>query len=408
MAQRPADTDAIRELEAARRRSQALLEGAQFHRVMKPETEAAGARERLLPGTLTALQLEGVPTPKTAPPTREEIFELGSEDQILRNIEKQYSAEFFLYPGTADRFNADRPGLGGMWLVNPLAGEIDPARSTLSVKNQKGMHVAGGQPELAVINLPVAARGVVVAADVELGGPRNEFGLAFRGTLDPSDKEGTVGILNRQDRIRGFLYVVASPTSIRIGSMTDGKPTPIKTVAVESKNSFNLAVTVVQRSLKVFRDNAEVASVDVPDGRGRYAGLFAVSAVDGPNRFDNFVAMRYGGVYQPRQYPVTTLMYKSANVHHRPLYFEQRSLERYGHHVGNAFQPFLAVGNFYVDLLALPYSIGKSPPWQLQNDEGLPPAGVPVLPFTGYAPVWDRDGVWTEIGVAALSFSLIP
>ena len=77
-----------------------------------------------------------------------------------------------------------------------------------------------------------------------------------------------------------------------------------------------------------------------------------------------------------------------------PLYFQDPMLERYGHSVGNYFgplgrymaypvdkhtqttqrnqiaQPFVSIGLFATQILALPYNMIMDPPWEAQYDLG--------------------------------------
>lgn len=53
----------------------------------------------------------------------------------------------------------------------------------------------------------------------------------------------------------------------------------------------------------------------------------------------------------------------ASNLYHNPLYFEDVSLERYGHVKCNEYvQPFVSVGRFGVQLLALPYQMALDNP----------------------------------------------
>lgn len=56
----------------------------------------------------------------------------------------------------------------------------------------------------------------------------------------------------------------------------------------------------------------------------------------------------------------------ASNLVHKPLYFEDVPLERYGHQIWAPAQPFLSLGKFGVDTLALPYTMALDP---VCNDE---------------------------------------
>ena len=47
---------------------------------------------------------------------------------------------------------------------------------------------------------------------------------------------------------------------------------------------------------------------------------------------------------------------------HKPLYFEDEQLERYGHSFSPCFQPFISGAHFFCTLPVLPYCMGVEPP----------------------------------------------
>lgn len=47
---------------------------------------------------------------------------------------------------------------------------------------------------------------------------------------------------------------------------------------------------------------------------------------------------------------------------HKPLYFEERALERYGHMTGPLSQPLVSGAHFFVSAALLPYKMGMNPP----------------------------------------------
>ena len=56
-----------------------------------------------------------------------------------------------------------------------------------------------------------------------------------------------------------------------------------------------------------------------------------------------------------------------SQVCYRPLYFEDKRTERFGHYVPFV-QPFVSAGRFYGDALLLPYRLWKAPPWTFECD----------------------------------------
>ncbi len=74
--------------------------------------------------------------------------------------------------------------------------------------------------------------------------------------------------------------------------------------------------------------------------------------------------------YLARSWQPTTLTWKATGVCHKPLYFEEPQLERYGHTTGHFVQPLLSGAHFFLNLVALPYHAGINPPWECQYPLG--------------------------------------
>lgn len=66
--------------------------------------------------------------------------------------------------------------------------------------------------------------------------------------------------------------------------------------------------------------------------------------------------------YMPRMWPETTYAWESAALYHKPLYFENVSLERYGHSWGPFAQPIISGAHFFVTVPFLPYKMGLKTP----------------------------------------------
>jgi len=62
-----------------------------------------------------------------------------------------------------------------------------------------------------------------------------------------------------------------------------------------------------------------------------------------------------------RNWVPLTMTWKASALCHKPLYFEQIQLERYGHTSGPWSQPFLSGGHFILNIAALPYKMGINP-----------------------------------------------
>jgi hypothetical protein len=69
-----------------------------------------------------------------------------------------------------------------------------------------------------------------------------------------------------------------------------------------------------------------------------------------------------GTWHEGRCWTETTYMWKASALCHKPLYFEDAALERYGHSWGPCLDPFVSGAHFFGTLPALPYCMGLHPP----------------------------------------------
>lgn len=67
-------------------------------------------------------------------------------------------------------------------------------------------------------------------------------------------------------------------------------------------------------------------------------------------------------VYQPRCFSPITYTWTASGLCHKPLYFEDVQLERYGHMAGPWVQPFASGAHFFLTIPILPYKMGLEPP----------------------------------------------
>ena len=68
------------------------------------------------------------------------------------------------------------------------------------------------------------------------------------------------------------------------------------------------------------------------------------------------------GAFEERAWAPTTFMWKASGLCHKPAYFEQVALERYGHSTGPYTQPLASAAHFFLTVPALPYKMGLYPP----------------------------------------------
>ncbi|HUP79264.1 MAG TPA: hypothetical protein VM260_12005 [Pirellula sp.] len=71
-----------------------------------------------------------------------------------------------------------------------------------------------------------------------------------------------------------------------------------------------------------------------------------------------------------RDFVDTTVTWKASSACHKPLYFEDVQLERYGHEWGPFAQPVISTAHFFGDVLVLPYKMGIHPMNECQYSLG--------------------------------------
>lgn len=67
-------------------------------------------------------------------------------------------------------------------------------------------------------------------------------------------------------------------------------------------------------------------------------------------------------VFQPRHFSPLTYTWTASALCHKPLYFEDVQLERYGHMFGPWLQPFASGVHFFLTVPILPYKMGLETP----------------------------------------------
>ena len=111
------------------------------------------------------------------------------------------------------------------------------------------------------------------------------------------------------------------------------------------------------------------------------------------------------GTLQPRQWCEITYNWKAAAICHKPLYFEQVQLERYGHSWGPFVQPIMSGAHFFGSIPILPYKMGIRTPNECVYTLGYyrpgscAPYMIDPIPFTWRAALFET-GVATGISFA--------
>jgi hypothetical protein len=109
--------------------------------------------------------------------------------------------------------------------------------------------------------------------------------------------------------------------------------------------------------------------------------------------------------YVPRDWTLTTFTWTASALSHKPLYFEEVQLERYGHSAGPIKQPILSGVHFFGNIFFLPYQMGLTPPTECQYVLGYYRPGscapwlLPAVPLSARGARWQLAAV---IGALAI------
>jgi len=74
--------------------------------------------------------------------------------------------------------------------------------------------------------------------------------------------------------------------------------------------------------------------------------------------------------YQGRNWVASSFAWKASEVSHKPTYFEEVQLERYGHTLHPLAQPFVSGAHFFLNIAVLPYKMGIHPLHECQYPLG--------------------------------------
>jgi hypothetical protein len=89
-----------------------------------------------------------------------------------------------------------------------------------------------------------------------------------------------------------------------------------------------------------------------------------------------------------RNWIPSTFVWHASALCHKPLYFEEVQLERYGHTAGPIRQPFISGAHFFGSLFVLPYKMAISPPHECEYALGYYRPGscapwmIPPIPLS--------------------------
>jgi hypothetical protein len=352
------------------------------------------------------------------PPTRKQLFTLQTAGAIIDNkqaeISKDSGGDVLPLPGPSDRFNTSNSDrLGRLWLEAVIPDSVlgTSVPGSLGIVNEMGRYPTKDgvkpPPAAAVMNEYLSTSDMSVSLDVNLGAPTNEFGIILRAKSAYIDtpRESKDRTTYQFHTTGEFYGVTASADQVQLRRMDKGKITVIKVQKVAPKTVFRLSAQAVGKTFQVFRDSELVLTAEDDAYAGHYAGVVGVNANAGPVVFDNYEARPYAGAFAPRMWAHSVHFHRGPNVHYNTLYFEQRALERHGHHLGNIVQPFIAHGLFFVDVAMLPASLGRSSPGECWASELYARPGE-LVPFYTKVPDFTAKSLLYE-GMALSAIFLI-
>ncbi|TWT29232.1 hypothetical protein KOR34_52870 [Posidoniimonas corsicana] len=106
-----------------------------------------------------------------------------------------------------------------------------------------------------------------------------------------------------------------------------------------------------------------------------------------------------GTPFADRQWPQVCYMWKASALCHKPLYFENVQLERYGHSWGPCLQPIVSGVHFFARIPAIPYMMGIQTPNECVYTLGhyrpgsCAPYMIEPIPFTWRAAAFQGAAV---------------
>lgn len=99
--------------------------------------------------------------------------------------------------------------------------------------------------------------------------------------------------------------------------------------------------------------------------------------------------------YVSRTSPESVYAWEATKFAHRPLYFEDPTLERYGHTLPPYLQPFTSIGKFGAQVVFLPYQMAIAPPCSDVSPLGWYAPGD-YVPFRLFQPPLSAKGAAVE------------
>lgn len=134
---------------------------------------------------------------------------------------------------------------------------------------------------------------------------------------------------------------------------------------------------------------------------------YALKNIDKEQLPEDFDSQLEAGEYAARQSSPIVYQWAPTNFYHYPLYFQDPSLERYGHTYHPVVQPFASTGLFATQLVGLPYQMVLNPVHSKQYSLGYYRPGE-CAPKKHYQIPFNEEATAVEVATIVGLFLIIP
>jgi hypothetical protein len=295
------------------------------------------------------------------PPAPLHIGDSGDgQPSSLRNLKSGFSQ----FGGAAKASKTLPASVETLPAPEPRSDLLDRAQGGFAVKQWDGKSKAS------------AAAEVQTSPAAPLHGDRAVWHGAFRSAPVPMTDSGvvqTAGQVPLEPVKAAMLPMPASPNSTNEGNRPPlGSPnievpvTPPSSSIVTVDDSYQARLKEVNcktaRDLKSIRSITADIGIKPRDLKNPETGL----ALQLPPECTLEVER-----LEPRHWERTTFSWVAAATYHRPIYFDDDQLERYGHTFGPVTQTTLSAVKFFATVPLVPYYMGVYPPNECIYDLGL-------------------------------------
>lgn len=165
-----------------------------------------------------------------------------------------------------------------------------------------------------------------------------------------------------------------SPTLEPVLSREEAEQTRLETIQKIPSHTFRDAQGNVLATGKLRNLVNGMVIVEQQDGRRKQISWYQLSNADLcfvsawwelPTEYSPVARQ-----FEPRDWTMMTFTWTASALCHKPLYFEEVQLERYGHTAGPLKQTVLSGAHFFGNIFFLPYHIGLNPPNECQYTLG--------------------------------------